>query len=53
VDKPDQATYIDITEPVSLSFALRYLNSFAKAAPLAASVKLCMSADLPVLVDYR
>ncbi|KAI8466741.1 MAG: PCNA proliferating cell nuclear antigen [Monoraphidium minutum] len=51
-DKPETATYIDVTEPVALSFALRYLNSFAKAAPLAASVKLCMSPDLPILVDY-
>jgi len=25
---------IDLNEPVSLTFALRYLNSFAKATPL-------------------
>lgn len=52
-DKPDQGTYIEIREPVALSFALRYLNSFSKAAPLSGSVKLCMSADLPVLVEFR
>lgn len=30
VDKPEEATEIDINEPVALTFALRYLNSFAK-----------------------
>lgn len=29
-DKPEDSTEIDITEPVALTFALRYLNSFAK-----------------------
>ena len=29
---------IDMQEPVALTFALRYLNSFAKATPLAAQV---------------
>ena len=27
--QPEEATEIDITEPVALTFALRYLNSFA------------------------
>ena len=29
---------IDMQEPVALTFALRYLNSFAKATPLASQV---------------
>ena len=33
LQKEDQVS-IDLTEPVSLTFALRYLNSFAKATPL-------------------
>ena len=44
-DKPEETTVIDLQEPVSLSFALRYLNSFAKASPLSNQVqtlhKLC------------
>ncbi len=28
--QPEESTTIDITEPVALTFALRYLNSFAK-----------------------
>lgn len=45
MDKPEENTVIDLQEPVSLSFALRYLNSFAKASPLSNQVqtlhKLC------------
>ena len=34
VDKPEESTEIDINEPVALTFALRYLNSFAKVCAL-------------------
>lgn len=40
-------------EPVSLNFALRYLKSFSKAAPLADRVHLCLSRDVPLLVKYQ
>ncbi|CAK0780320.1 hypothetical protein CVIRNUC_005011 [Coccomyxa viridis] len=53
VDKPEDATVIDLQEPVSLSFALRYLNSFAKASPLSSQVSLRMSKELPLVVQYR
>lgn len=49
----DEATEIDITEPVSLTFALRYLNSFAKATPLATHTVLKLSKELPIVVEYR
>jgi len=52
VDNKDEQTVIEAAEPVSLSFALRYLNSFAKATPLAPSVTLSMSKDLPIVVNY-
>lgn len=52
-DDPDKATYVDVTEPVVLSFGLKFLNSFSKAASLSARVKLSMRSDLPILVDYR
>ncbi|VAI51052.1 proliferating cell nuclear antigen-like [Triticum dicoccoides] len=32
VDKPEQSTIIEMQEPVSLTFALRYMNSFTKAS---------------------
>jgi len=53
VDKKEEETVIDLQEPVSLTFALRYLNSFTKATPLSSSVTLSMSKELPVVVEYK
>ena len=39
----EEATVIDLQEPVSLTFALRYLNSFSKATPLSGTVILSLS----------
>jgi proliferating cell nuclear antigen len=52
-DKPEEATDIDVTEPVALTFALRYLNSFAKATPLSTHTVLKLSKELPIVVEYR
>ncbi|KAL6777739.1 PCN1B [Auxenochlorella protothecoides x Auxenochlorella symbiontica] len=52
-DKPDESTEIDINEAVSLTFALRYLNSFAKATPLSTHAVLKLSKELPILVEYH
>jgi proliferating cell nuclear antigen len=43
---------VTIEEPVELSFALRYLNMFIKATPLAAVVILSMSPEVPIVVEY-
>ena len=53
VDKQEDQTVIDLHEPVTLTFALRYLNSFAKATPLSPFVILSMSKELPIVVEYR
>ncbi|KAK4492078.1 hypothetical protein RD792_002875 [Penstemon davidsonii] len=53
VDKPEDAIIIEINEPVSLTFALRYLNSFTKASPLSNTVTICLSTELPVVVEYK
>ena len=53
VDKQEDQTVIDLQEPVTLTFALRYLNSFAKATPLSPFVILSMSKELPIVVEYR
>lgn len=52
-NKADQTTSIQISEPVSLKFALRYLNFFTKATPLSETVTLSMSKDVPLVVEYR
>ncbi|KAG1670862.1 Proliferating cell nuclear antigen [Nymphon striatum] len=53
VDKEDEAVTIEMTDPVSLTFALRYLNSFTKATALSGSVNLSMSPDVPLVVEYK
>lgn len=39
---------IKLTEPVSLTFSLRYLIFFTKGAPLSSQVSICMSEDTPI-----
>jgi len=53
VDKEDEAVVIEMQEPVTLTFALRYLNFFTKATPLSSQVSLSMSADVPLVVEYK
>ncbi|XP_064458525.1 proliferating cell nuclear antigen-like [Ornithodoros turicata] len=53
VDKEEEAVIIEMQEAVSLTFALRYLNSFTKASPLCEQVQLSMSADVPLVVEYK
>ena len=52
-EKKDDSTILEVDEPVSLSFALRYLNLFNKASNLSNQVVLSMSADTPLVVEYR
>ncbi|XP_037882202.1 proliferating cell nuclear antigen isoform X2 [Glossina fuscipes] len=53
VDKEEEAVIIEMQEPVTLTFACRYLNAFTKATPLCNQVQLSMSADVPLVVEYR
>lgn len=53
VDKPEEATVIEMSEPVSLTFALRYMNSFTKATTLSEVVTISLSSELPVVVEYK
>ncbi len=52
VDKEEEAVVIDMQEPVTQNFALRYLNHFTKATSLGPVVTLSMSADVPLVVEY-
>ncbi|BES93081.1 unnamed protein product [Nesidiocoris tenuis] len=53
VDKEEEAVVVEMQEPVTLTFACRYLNSFTKATALSAQVILSMSADVPLVVEYK
>jgi len=52
MEKPDLNVEIELTEPVSLTFSLKYLANFCKAAGLSKTVKLCLSNEVPLLVEY-
>ncbi|KAJ3110416.1 hypothetical protein HDU96_006635 [Phlyctochytrium bullatum] len=52
-DDKDTATKIAMNKPVSLMFALKYLNNFTKATPLSDSVTISMTDDVPVMIEYN
>jgi len=51
-DKPEDKVALTVHEPVTATFALRYLVNFSKAAPLCGSVELGLGPDAPLLVKY-
>jgi len=51
-DKEEEAVTIEMQEPVTLTFACQYLNSFTKATPLSPTVQLSMSENVPLVVEY-
>lgn len=52
VEKPEKNIEINLSEPVALTFSLKYLVNFCKASALSDSVKLCLSNEVPLLVEY-
>merc|ERR1711872_470350 len=49
----EEAVTIEIQEPVTLTFACRYLNMFTKASCLSPQVTLSMSPEVPLVVEYK
>lgn len=49
----NESVLLDVDEPVSQSFASRYLNLFSKAGGLSSQVSLNMSGDTPLMVHYK
>jgi len=47
-----EGTIIECAEPVTQTFAMRYLNFFTKATTLSKSVTLSLSPDVPLMVEY-
>jgi len=52
VEKPEQDVSIELSEPVTLTFSLKYLVNFCKASGLSSKVRLSMSQEVPLLVEY-
>lgn len=52
MEKPAEAVEIELSEPVSLTFSLKYLVNFCKASSLSPTVKISLSNEVPLLVEY-
>ncbi|CAH0049937.1 unnamed protein product [Clonostachys solani] len=52
VDDNSSGIEIVLSEHVSLTFSLKYLVNFCKAAALSNRVKICLSNEVPLLVEY-
>jgi proliferating cell nuclear antigen len=48
IEKEEEAVVIEMKEAVALTFAVRYLSMFCKAAPLSPQVGLSLSEDTPL-----
>merc|ERR1711871_997035 len=51
-DKPEDRVALTVHEAVTATFALRYLVTFAKAAPLSSTVELGLGPDSPLSVKF-
>jgi len=51
-EKVEDKVTLTVHEPVTATFALRYLVNFAKAAPLCGTVEIGLGPDAPLLVKY-
>merc|ERR1712159_140613 len=52
-EKPEERVSLTVHEAVTATFALRYLVTFAKAAPLSSTVELGLGPDSPLMVKYE
>jgi len=44
---------IELEEPVTQTFALRYLSNFTKASSLSQTVSISLGPDVPLVVEYK
>lgn len=52
-DKKEDQTLLEVSEPVTQQFALRYLNMFNKAAAISSFTRLCLHQEQPLVVEFK
>ena len=52
VEKEEDEIVVEMNEPVTLTFASKYLKTFTKATAMSPTVTLSMSPDVPIVVEY-
>jgi len=53
VDKEEDQVSIELNEPVTQTYALRFLNFFTRATPLASTVTLSICKEVPLVLEYK
>ena len=51
-DKENEGVCIEMTEPVSMTYSLRYFNLFAKAASVSSQVCLSLKENVPAVIEF-
>uniref|UniRef100_A0A915PHM1 DNA sliding clamp PCNA n=1 Tax=Setaria digitata TaxID=48799 RepID=A0A915PHM1_9BILA len=51
-DDDQQAVSVDVKEPVTVNFSIKYMNHFTKATGLSDRVRLSLCNSVPVVVEY-
>jgi len=49
----NDSVLIELDEPVTQTFALRYLNNFTKATSLSPTVSISLGPEVPLVVEYK
>lgn len=52
-NEPSQHLELDVKENIELSFATQYLKKFTAAGPLAQTVSVSLSKDVPMVITYE
>ncbi|CAJ0563012.1 unnamed protein product, partial [Mesorhabditis spiculigera] len=50
-DNGDQVT-LEVNDPVNVNFSIKYMNQFTKASSLCDRVRIALSNDVPVVIEY-
>jgi len=51
-DEQEAGISIEVHDPVNAHFSIKYMNQFVKATPLCKKVRLQISNDMPIVVEY-
>lgn len=51
-DNEDEAITLEVTDPVNVNFSIKYMNQFTKASSLSTRVRISLSNDVPIVVEY-
>jgi len=52
-DQEEESDIFEVSEPIRMSFSLKYLMNFSKGAPLCEKVIFRMSNDVPLQVEFK